>query len=56
MLQIGTELELTNRFSRQTANFRLAWVRDQRGGELCENSVELALPCEEFWGCVPAHA
>lgn len=25
-LQIGTEVELTNRFSQQTARFRFAWV------------------------------
>jgi hypothetical protein len=50
MLQIDTELELSNRFSRQTAKFRVAWVRDQRDGELWESGVESALPLDDFWG------
>ena len=51
MLQIGTEVELTNRFSQQTAKFRVAWVKDhQDGEELWETGVESLLPLEDFWG------
>jgi hypothetical protein len=44
MLQIGTEVSLTNRFSQQTADLRMARIEGKRDGELCESSVELALP------------
>lgn len=51
MLQIGAEVELTNRFSQQTAKFRVAWVKDQRDGEeLWETGVESLRPLDDFWG------
>ncbi len=51
MLQIGTEVELTNRFSQQTAKFRVAWVKGQRDGdELWETGVESLRPLDDFWG------
>ena len=51
MLQIGTEVELTNRFSQQTAKFRVAWVKDQRDGEeLWETGIESLRPLDDFWG------
>ena len=51
MLQIGTEVELTNRFSQQTAKFRVAWVKDnQDGEELRETGVESLRPLDDFWG------
>jgi hypothetical protein len=51
MLQIGTEVELTNRFSQQSAKFRVAWVKDQRDGEkLWETGVEAMRPLDDFWG------
>ena len=51
MLQIGTEVELTNRFSQQTAKFRVAWVNDnQNGEELWETGVESLRPLDDFWG------
>ncbi len=51
MLQIGTEVELTNRFSQQTAKFRVAWVKDQRDGdEHWETGVESLRPLDDFWG------
>jgi hypothetical protein len=51
MLQIGTEVELTNRFSQQTAKFRVAWVKDHRDGEaLWETGVESLRPLDDFWG------
>jgi hypothetical protein len=50
-LQIGTEVELTNRFSQQTAKFRVAWVKDnQDGEELRETGVESLRPLDDFWG------
>ena len=30
MLRVGTEIELTNRFSQRTARFRVAWVSDEQ--------------------------
>ena len=51
MLQIGTEVELTNRFSQQTAKFRVAWVKDLRDGEeLWETGIESLRPLDDFWG------
>lgn len=49
-LQIGTEVEITNRFSQQTAKFRVAWVKRQRDGELWETGVESLRPLDDFWG------
>ena len=51
MLQIGTEVELTNRFSQQPAKFRVAWVKNhQDGEELRETGVESLRPLDDFWG------
>jgi hypothetical protein len=50
MLQVGSEVELTNRFSQQTAKFRVAWVKDQQDGELWETGVESLRPLDDFWG------
>jgi hypothetical protein len=50
MLQIGAEVELTNRFSQQTAKFRVAWVKDQRDGGPWETGVESLHPLDDFWG------
>jgi hypothetical protein len=48
-LQIGSEVEITNRFSQQTARFRVAWVKHQREGELWETGVESLRPLDDFW-------
>jgi hypothetical protein len=50
ILRVGTEVELTNRFSQQTAKFRVAWVKDQQDGELWETGVESLEPLDDFWG------
>jgi hypothetical protein len=51
MLQIGTEVELTSRFSQRTAKFRVAWVKDRREGEeRWETGVESLRPLDGFWG------
>ena len=50
MLRVGTEVELTNRFSQQTAKFRVAWVKDQQDGEFWETGVESLEPLDDFWG------
>jgi hypothetical protein len=49
-LQVGTEVELTNRFSQLTAKFRVAWVKDQQDRELWETGVESLEPLDDFWG------
>ena len=49
-LPIGREVQLTNRFSQQTATFRVAWVRPQPEGELWETGIESLRPLDGFWG------
>lgn len=49
-LPIGREVQLTNRFSQQTASFRVAWVRHQADGELWETGIESLRPLDGFWG------
>ena len=51
MMQIGSEVELTNRFSQKTAKFRVAWVKDQQDNEeLWETGIESLGPLDDFWG------
>ena len=50
MLQSGTDVELTNRFSQQSATFRVAWVKDQQNGGLWETGLESLTPLDDFWG------
>jgi hypothetical protein len=50
MMQVGSEMEITNRFSQQTARFRVAWVKDQQDGQLWETGVESLQPLDDFWG------
>jgi hypothetical protein len=49
-MEVGSELEITNRFSQQTARFRVAWVKDPQGGQLWETGVESLVPLHDFWG------
>jgi hypothetical protein len=49
-LQLGTEVEVTNRFSQQTAKFRVAWVKPPQNGTLWEAGVESLQPLDDFWG------
>jgi hypothetical protein len=49
-LRVGTEVEITNRFSQQTAKFRVAWVKDDPSLELWETGVEAQQPLNDFWG------
>jgi hypothetical protein len=50
VLQVGSEVEITNRFSQQTAKFRVAWVKDEAEGGLWETGVESLRPLDGFWG------
>jgi hypothetical protein len=50
MVEMGTELELTNHFSQQTAKFRVVWVRDLESDGLWEIGVESLQPLGDFWG------
>ena len=50
LLQIGTVVVVTNRFSQQTAKFRVAWVGEQQTDGLWEIGIESLLPLEDFWG------
>src|SRR6266581_9228989 len=49
-LQMGTEVALTNRFSQQTARFRVVWVGEQQTDGLWEIGIESLLPLDDFWG------
>jgi len=59
-LQVGSEIEVTNRFSQQTEKFRVAWVNDQESGKPWETGVESLKPLDDFWGVrfppKPGHA
>jgi hypothetical protein len=50
MLEIGTEVELTNRFSQLTARFRVVWVKTPQDGEMWEIGIESLEPLGDFWG------
>jgi hypothetical protein len=50
LLQMGTEVVVTNRFSQQTAKFRVVWVGEQNTDGSWEIGIESLLPLEDFWG------
>jgi hypothetical protein len=49
-LQMGTEVVLTNRFSQQTASFRVVWVGEQQTDGLWETGIESFVRLDDFWG------
>lgn len=49
-LQMGTEVEVTNRFSQQTAKFRVVWIGEQLSDGFWEIGIEALQPLEDFWG------
>jgi hypothetical protein len=49
-LRMGTEVVLTNRFSQQTARFRVVWVGGQQSDGLWETGIESLVPLDDFWG------
>jgi hypothetical protein len=49
-LRMGTEVVLTNRFSQQTARFRVVWVGGQQTDGLWETGIESLVPLDDFWG------
>ncbi len=49
-LQVGAEVEVTNRFSQRTAKFRVVWVNDPKTSELWETGVESLQLLDDFWG------
>jgi PilZ domain len=49
-LKIGSELDLTNRFSQSTARFRVVWVNAPEDGDLWEIGIESLEPLGDFWG------
>ncbi len=50
LLQMGTEVVLTNRFSQQTARFRVVWVGEQQTDGLWDIGIESLVPLDDFWG------
>jgi hypothetical protein len=49
-LRVGTEVVLTNRFSQQTARFRVVWVGEQQADGRWEIGIESLMPLDDFWG------
>ena len=49
-LEIGAELDLTNRFSQRTARFRVVWVKAPEEGNHWETGIESLEPLGDFWG------
>jgi hypothetical protein len=49
-LKMGAVVDLTNRFSQQTAKFRVVWMKDHEEGDLWEIGVESLKPLGDFWG------
>ena len=50
LLRMGSEVEVTNRFSQQTARFRVVWVKERQEDNLWVTGIESLSPVEEFWG------
>lgn len=50
LLQMGSEVLVTNRSSQQTAKFRVVWVRDGQVDNLWEIGIESLQPLDDFWG------
>jgi hypothetical protein len=50
LLQIGSEVAVTNHSSEQTAQFRVVWVRDDQVDNLWEIGIEPLQPLDDFWG------
>ncbi len=49
-MQVGSEVEVTNRFSQLTASFHVTWVKQQENSELWETGLESPRPLDDFWG------
>ena len=50
LLQMGSDVAVTNRFSQQTAPFRVAWAGENQKEGLWEIGIESPHPLEGFWG------
>jgi hypothetical protein len=50
LLQMGTDVVVTNRLSQQTAKFRVVWLGEQQADGFWEIGIESFLPLEDFWG------
>jgi len=48
--KMGSEVTVTNRFSRQTAKFRVAWLGKTPTNGLWEVGIEAIEPLGDFWG------
>ena len=50
MLQMGSEVAVTNRFSQQTVKFRVVSVNVRNGDNVWEIEIESLKPLDDFWG------
>ena len=50
VLQTGTKVTITNRFSQQTAQFRVVWAKDYQEGDYWEIGLESLDRLDDFWG------
>lgn len=49
-LQMNSEVSVTNRFSQQTQQFRVAWIGEQQADGSWEIGLEALQPLDDFWG------
>jgi hypothetical protein len=50
LVAVGSEVVLTNRFSQQTARFRVVFIGEQQPDGLWDIGVESLVPLDDFWG------
>jgi hypothetical protein len=50
LLQMGTEVVVTNRFSLQAAKFRVVWAGENQKDGLWEIGIESPRALDDFWG------
>jgi hypothetical protein len=50
LLQMDSEVVVTNRFSQETGKFRVVWVKDRQADNLWEIGIESLQPLDAFWG------
>lgn len=49
-LQMNSEVSVTNRFSQQTQQFRVAWIGEKQADGSWEIGLEALQPLDDFWG------
>ncbi len=50
LFKVGAPLTVTNNFSHETAQFRVAWIAREKSDGRWDTGIEAAHPREDFWG------